>query len=125
MKKQRLKKLLKNLLIIVALGICYLCFFLKFGFGIPCIFKKVTGYKCPGCGMTRAIAQLWKGNVEQALYYNKLVLNVLPITCLYLLYRAVRYINGNDEGFYIWEYAVLSVLLIVTIGYGILRNTIL
>ena len=71
--------------------------------------------------MTHAIAQLWKGQIKKALEYNALCISVLPITCFYMLYRSVCYVNG-EEGFHAWEYAVLIILLAVTIGYGIMRN---
>lgn len=86
------------------------------------MFNKLTGLKCPGCGMTRAIAQLCRGHIKSAFEYNALCISVLPITCLYLLYRAARYVYDDDEGFHIWEYALLTILLAVAAGYGIIRN---
>lgn len=124
MKKQRKKKILYSLIAIAVFGIIYLFVFLKFGFGIPCIFYKITGMKCPGCGMTHAIAELSQGNVKLALEYNALCLTALPVLCLYLLYRAMRYVNGKDEGFYIWEYVLLIVLFVVVVRYGIVRNNL-
>lgn len=35
-----------------------------------CLFSKVTGLPCPGCGMTRAIAALLHGEWRQALLYH-------------------------------------------------------
>ena len=35
-----------------------------------CVFYHLTGRKCPGCGMTRAFANLLRGNWERALDYN-------------------------------------------------------
>jgi hypothetical protein len=121
-RKQRIIQVAGGMLILIVLGFAYLWFFLTFGTGLPCIFHKLTGLKCPGCGMTHAVAALWNGNIRQALDDNFLVLNVLPVTCLYLLYRAVRYVNGHEKGFYIWEYALLSLLLLLTVGYGLVRN---
>lgn len=121
-KGQRVKIVLRGTAAIIILGFIYLIIFLAFGRGIPCLFNRLTGLKCPGCGMTRAIAQLCKGHIHNALEYNALCISVLPITCLYMLYRAVRYVNGDEDGFYIWEYILLIILLAVTIGYGIIRN---
>lgn len=117
-----MKIVLRGLATIIILGFIYLIVFLAFARGIPCLFNKLTGLKCPGCGMTRAIAQLWRGHIHSALEYNALCISVLPITCLYLLYRAARYVNNEDDGFQIWEYILLILLLAVTIGYGIIRN---
>lgn len=119
---QRLKKVLVTFGILLLGGMAYLYFFLRFGFGLPCIFYQVTGWKCPGCGMTRAIAQIAQGNVSQALQYNMLCVSLLPVLLFYLLYRVVVYVRGADQSFKIWEYILLILMWIVTIGYGIARN---
>ena len=121
-KRQRLGKVLQGFTVILFLGCIYLFIFLSFGAGIPCIFNKLTGVKCPGCGMTHAIAALCRGDVEEALEDNILCISVLPVTCLYLFYRAICYVNGREERFHIWEYALLILLFAVTVGYGVLRN---
>lgn len=37
-----------------------------------CPFALCTGMACPGCGMTRAVSQLIRGNFGQALIYHPL-----------------------------------------------------
>lgn len=120
--RQRIRKVSQGLITIIILGCIYLFIFLTFDVGIPCIFNKLTGLQCPGCGMTHAIAELWNGNVKEALNYNALCISILPAVCMYLLYRAVRYVTGKKEGFYIWEYVLLILLFLVTAGYGVMRN---
>ncbi len=121
-KRKRIRKVLQGAVGLIVFGGSYLIFFLTFGVGIPCIFYKLTGLQCPGCGMTRAAAALWKGNIAEAMDDNALCLTVLPALCLYLIYRVVRYINGGDDGFSVWEYILLILLLAVTAGYGVIRN---
>ena len=41
---------------------------------LPCIFHKLTGLYCPGCGGTRAVYWLLKGNVAYSLHYHSIVL---------------------------------------------------
>ena len=60
---------------IVALGICIAAVLLYYilginilGFRYPCIFNKVTGYCCPGCGGTRSMRALLQGDVLRCLY---------------------------------------------------------
>lgn len=35
-----------------------------------CPIHRVTGHRCPGCGMTRAFVLLWRGRFRQALLSN-------------------------------------------------------
>ena len=115
---------LKPIAILLILGFAYLFFFQRFEIGIPCIFYTVTGYKCPGCGMTHALSEIWNGNYAGAMEYNALSLTVLPLVCIYLLYRSIREALGKGEGFHIWEYIFLSVMLIIALIYGYERNKI-
>jgi len=44
-----------------------------------CFFKNLTGYPCPSCGVTRSVAQLFQGNLVEAIYMNPLGLFVFMI----------------------------------------------
>lgn len=44
---------------------------------LPCPFRSLTGWWCPGCGMTRATHHLLRGDPVSALQYNVFVLVVL------------------------------------------------
>ena len=55
---KKIKKLLFWCLAIgVVIGIYY-CFNVEYGVGLVCIFNKITGLHCSGCGMTRAVVSL-------------------------------------------------------------------
>ena len=40
----------------------------------PCLFHLVTGYYCPGCGGTRAIASLLHGQLFRSFLYHPVIL---------------------------------------------------
>ena|SRR5581483_7072912 len=44
----------------------------------PCVFQKLTGLYCPGCGSTRAVWYLVHGHPLKALGENALVVLLLP-----------------------------------------------
>lgn len=55
----------------------------KYSFYPRCPFYALTGHSCPGCGATRAIAELLHGHVAAALHFNAAVTLLLPILLWY------------------------------------------
>ncbi|MEN0062934.1 MAG: DUF2752 domain-containing protein [Myxococcota bacterium] len=45
-----------------------------FGYDVPvlCTFRLITGYSCPGCGLTRSFSFLAHGHVAEAFQMNPL-----------------------------------------------------
>ena len=62
----------------LTLGIIYLPFALvartqdgfTHGGGIPCIWRSITGYPCPGCGLTRSLASMSHFDIVSAVRFN-------------------------------------------------------
>jgi len=46
-----------------------------------CLFHRLTGLECPGCGTARALHALSHGRVSAALGYNALTVLLLPALC--------------------------------------------
>jgi hypothetical protein len=40
--------------------------------GPPCLFRSMFGFPCPGCGMTRSMMALWRGDLALSLRYHPL-----------------------------------------------------
>ncbi len=53
--------------------------------GIQCVFLRMTGIPCPGCGITRATAALLSGRVSEVFMYYP-AYGVLPVLFLYFMY---------------------------------------
>ena len=81
---------------------------------LPCVFNKVTGLYCPGCGMTRAVNSIMNFKFYQALRFNALVV-IMPITL------AAYYIAEYNKWSQISK-VIMFIMFIIVIGYGILRN---
>lgn len=82
--------------------------------GIPCVFHELTGQYCPGCGMTRCMTSLLQGDISQAFKFNALVFIIAPLYLLYTYTYNKKYIKLSKS--------LMSVMLIITILFGILRN---
>ena len=46
----------------------------------PCLFQSVTGWYCPGCGITRCLHALVHGDLAQAVAMNPLLVLLLALT---------------------------------------------
>ncbi len=69
-----------------------------------CLFTRLSGYHCPGCGMTRACMHLIHLDLVPALQYNKVAFVVLPILCILLaidFFRTIKIIRRYDE-YVVW-----------------------
>ena len=53
----------------------------------PCLFHLVTGYYCPGCGGTRAIASLLHGQLFRSFLYHPVILYT---AFLFLILNALK-----------------------------------
>lgn len=107
---------------IVLLGLAYALFIQCTGLGIPCVFRLVTGYRCPGCGMTHAAMALIHGQPKIAFRENPLSLSVMPLLLFYGAYRAEVYIRTARTDFRKWEIVFLGVLWVVVLLFWLLRN---
>jgi Protein of unknown function (DUF2752) len=52
-----------------------------------CIFLSVTGFFCPGCGITRALHAVVHGDVARAFAMNPLAIIIIPLIPLMLLHE--------------------------------------
>lgn len=70
---------------------------------IPCLFKALFDIECWGCGMTRAIVEIWHLHIAASYTYNKLAIPTMCVIVLVFvteLYRVVSSIlnKGKSRG---------------------------
>lgn len=87
-----------------------------------CVWYQLTGLYCPGCGSTRALHYLLRGELVLAFRMNALLVLALPV----LIWSFLRWLRYTIWGRVPWQvpYAALvtRVVAIAVIAYFILRN---
>ena len=82
---------------------------------LPCVFKKITGYNCPGCGIQRSVLALLKGNLYQSfmLYPATIPLIILVGFGIYQSKKPINY------GAKIIFYGYILVAAIILVNYTV------
>lgn len=82
----------------------------------PCPIHALTGFLCPGCGGTRAIAALLHGHPLTAFRLNPLLIALFPPAASYFLVAIHR------KGLPRIPSPAIALLLCVAVVFGIARN---
>ncbi|MFM7843153.1 MAG: DUF2752 domain-containing protein [Planctomycetota bacterium] len=90
-----------------------------------CTFKRVTGWNCPGCGLTRSFISLAHGDLRSAWQFNPASWYFFPLVVVQIPYRAWqlwRHYRGAQRwqpG--AWTAALPIVLLVAVLGQWLIR----
>ena len=86
-----------------------------------CPFHAVTGWYCPGCGGTRALGALLRGDAVAALQDNVLMFTVLPVVAV----AVVRPEGALARWLERHRTSVITAAVVIAVAYVVLRNTAL
>lgn len=89
----------------------------------PCLFHRLTGFFCPGCGMTRAIHAALHGRFVEALRYNPPGVMMIPVLLVWAGLQIPAWLGDSPQPsrFKIAS-NVLWWILGAVLAYGVLRN---
>ncbi len=73
---------------------------------MPCVFLRLTGYECIGCGMTRALLSALNFDFSSAFEYHWMFWSV-PLLGLYALF------DGN-----VFKNKFLNIIVLILLGLG-------
>ena len=108
----------------MAVGVAAVWYFEPATSGIfpACPLYAMTGFACPGCGMTRGFHALFHGDIVTALDYNALI----PLVSIFfgywflsLVFTAVR---GRGFGFGKMSAGLVGTTFFLLLLFGIVRN---
>lgn len=92
------------------------------GFFPVCPLHALTGFNCPGCGLTRGFHSLFHGDILAALQFNLM----LPIYLLIFIYVGISLLlivfRGRGLSFKLFAPNLVYIFFIVSFVFGILRN---
>lgn len=122
--KKRVKRVALVVILFILCGLAYALVVSLLGFGIPCIFRLVTGFRCPGCGITHAALCFLKLDIVGAVRANAFIIPIVLFVGWVLGYSTVRYIKKGfmrlDSGSRIADIGFLILLLV----WWVVRNVI-
>lgn len=111
------KKKILTFIVFTILLIGYYFFHKYTHLALECPIHYLTGYYCPGCGVTRMLFSILKLDFYQAFRFNPLVFILLVF---YIIYFVIRYVFKKN--IYVPDKVLYGVIVILLI-YGVLRNT--
>lgn len=88
-----------------------------------CLFHRLTGFDCPGCGMTRATHAALHGRLGEAIRFNPLGVIVLPVVLVISAVQIPAWLRDRPLPirFKVSQRGVWWIVGVV-MGYWVLRN---
>jgi len=88
----------------------------------PCPLFELTGFACPGCGLTRGFHALFNGNMSAAIGFNALLPVWAVILGYFWLSLLVHTVRGRGLPMWPTRPAFLWGFMIVLLVFGVVRN---
>lgn len=120
----RIKQVLIGALSLILLGLAYGLFVKITGLAIPCIFHLITGWKCPGCGVTRMCVALLQMDMKGAFYWHPMLLIQLPLLGLIFLRNIIAYIKNGVCHLSRLESICVYICIALLLVFTVLRNLV-
>ena len=121
-RSYRTKRVFDSFFKTVTAGVFYLFLVRITHLSIPCPVRALTGFQCPGCGITRYFAALSRLDFETAYQANPFIFMMMPFAAFYYLYRSWKYVFCGDTGFSVWEIGILVLVFAAAVCFAVKRN---
>lgn len=122
--RRRLFRVLRGAGIVLLLGLGYALWGSVTGLWLPCPFRALTGLECPGCGVTRMCLALLRLDFAGAWAANPGLLLLAPLILALVGWQLADYVRTGSRRPKAPQCILGWVLVVLVVGYGILRNCI-
>ena len=87
-----------------------------------CMFRLLTGYYCPACGIQRALHTAMNGDIATALRYNYFLLISIPYFGAVAITTFCKSEIVSKMSYYVQHPKVVKVVLVLIILWWVIRN---
>ena len=122
-RQERLRKTLLKYAVLLGIGVLYWIVILLVGAGLPCLFYELTGFRCPGCGVSRMLIAIGHLEFAEAFAHNRFLFVTGPLILLYLACVEGKYVLYGSRSMGKWE-IFLWIEIGLALAFGVLRNTV-
>ena len=119
--KERLRQTVKKYVVGLTVGALYAVWVLCTGIGIPCLFRTITGWQCPACGISRMLLSLLRLDFRAAYAYNPFLFVTAPLLLGCLIGSDVHYIKTGNSSLGKWIFLLWGEIVFALI-FGVWRN---
>lgn len=105
------------LITLIVIGLAYFVWIKLTQLAIPCFFRTITGWKCPGCGITTLFYSLLSGDVMGAVKANVFLMITIPFLLFEFIYECILGPQHKK-----WNDVLLAVYIIGLVCFGVIRN---
>lgn len=91
-------------------------------FTVGCPFNRLTGLKCPGCGITRMILSLLRLDFKTAFFYNPAVFCLVPLWAAAFCAFVPLKMKGKEDTAKSIKNAAAYFSIAVLVIFGVARN---
>ncbi|MBR3622289.1 MAG: DUF2752 domain-containing protein [Selenomonadaceae bacterium] len=113
-------KILKPYIKFILIGCLYLMWVKITGISIECPFHAITGYYCPGCGVTTLFLCLSVFDFYGAFHANPVLFVLSPVIFWLIVKDKIYRLNKQQHNKTYNKIALTTIIILV--AYGIIRN---
>lgn len=122
--RERVKKVIRVYLCIILVLLGYYLLVTNIDIGVNCLFRRITGLKCPGCGNTRAVLCILHGDWAGSFKQNLMLIPEVTFVGWCAVYSTVNFIRTGRGGLNVKPYWAAYVFLAVLLVWWVVRNLI-